>query len=68
MKQKGPENITIAIVGNKIDMIEDEQVNYSTAQDYANKIEAHHFQTSAKQNAGIENLFHEIVQRYIEKE
>lgn len=43
LKQKGPENITIAIVGNKIDKISDEEVNYLTATEYANKMDAHHF-------------------------
>ncbi|CAO1419543.1 unnamed protein product [Diamesa serratosioi] len=54
------QDISIIIVGNKIDMEKDRVVPLEEAVRYAEGQGAKHFQTSAKQNEGIDEIFIEI--------
>ena len=54
------------IVGNKIDLTDDEEVPYNTALEFSNALGAIFKLTSAKDSKGIEDLFDTIAQR-IEK-
>lgn len=49
--------ITLAIAGNKIDLAKDRQVTLETAEEYARGVGAKHYETSAKLNEGIDDLF-----------
>eukprot|EP01017_Pseudomicrothorax_dubius_P024816 TRINITY_DN2637_c0_g2_i1.p1 TRINITY_DN2637_c0_g2~~TRINITY_DN2637_c0_g2_i1.p1 ORF type:complete len:152 (-),score=43.64 TRINITY_DN2637_c0_g2_i1:96-551(-) len=60
LREKGPANMILAIVGNKIDLITEEKVTYQEASEYAKKAGAIFCQTSAKENRGIEALFTKI--------
>lgn len=50
-------DIVLTIVGNKIDLIKDRNVPLEAAESYAESVGAKHFETSAKLNEGIEELF-----------
>jgi len=53
-------DICLAIVGNKIDLERERNVSIEEAEAYAQEVGALHFQTSAKQNQGVEELFLEL--------
>lgn len=53
-------DIVITIVGNKTDLDKDRTVHIDEAQSYAQAVGATFFETSAKQNEGIEELFLEL--------
>ncbi|XP_022094540.1 ras-related protein Rab-22A-like [Acanthaster planci] len=60
LQQHGPENIVIAIAGNKFDMCDLREVETRTAMDYAQDIGAVFIETSAKTAANIKELFIKI--------
>lgn len=49
--------IKLAIAGNKSDLIKDRTVPMETAQEYATQVGAKYFETSAKLNEGVDELF-----------
>lgn len=53
----GEDAICINIVGNKIDLESKREVVNADVVNYASSIGAHHMQTSAKLNQGIDNIF-----------
>lgn len=58
LNNQGPKNITIALVGNKQDLLDEEEVRFEESQSYANSIGAYHYLTSAKTNTGVKELFY----------
>lgn len=50
-------DITLAIAGNKMDLAKDRQVTLETAEEYARGVGAKHYETSAKLNEGVDDLF-----------
>ena len=64
VKECSSQNIIIAIIANKSDLIDLEKVDEGEARNYANKINALYAKTSAKDNIGINNLFLEIAKKY----
>ncbi|XP_042240785.1 ras-related protein Rab-21-like [Homarus americanus] len=59
-------DICLVIAGNKIDMEKERHVSQEEADAYAQEVGALHFQTSAKQNKGVEELFLELTRRMLE--
>jgi GTPase SAR1 family protein len=55
--EKAPENILIAILANKSDLLRLEEVNIEEAKKYADDNNALFIQTSAKEGTGIKELF-----------
>ena len=55
----------IALVGNKLDLYDDQKVDNSTAKELAKKIGAIFQLTSAKNNDGITSLFDNIGKKYL---
>src|SRR3989338_2623941 len=53
----GPEDIVVAIVGNKLDLEDRREVPIEVAQEFADSIGAILFETSAKTNVAIDKLF-----------
>jgi len=53
LKSNGPQDIILAIVGNKIDKYDDEEVTYQIANEYANKVGAILKLVSAKEGKNI---------------
>lgn len=50
-------DITLAIAGNKIDLAKDRQVALDVSEEYARNVGAKHYETSAKLNEGVDDLF-----------
>ncbi|EAS00697.1 small guanosine triphosphatase family Ras family protein (macronuclear) [Tetrahymena thermophila SB210] len=68
LREHGPANITIAVVGNKVDLIDREDVKYDEAKQYANELNAIFQYTSAKENQNIESLFIQIAEKEEQKD
>ena len=60
----GRNDIVIAVVANKSDLYENQNVSKEKGEEYANQIGALFFETSALDHANIEKLFIEIVDHY----
>ena len=58
-------NIVLAIVGNKDDMYENEEVDEEEAKDLATELDAIFQKTSAKESHGVDDLFIKIGKRFI---
>lgn len=67
LKNLSMENIVIGIAGNKSDLIGEEKVSEEDAREYASKIDASFRLTSALNNIGVEELFKELIEKYIDK-
>ena len=66
LKENGEQNPIIAIVGNKSDLYEEEEiVKEEDARKYAKEIDALFNLVSAKNGLGIENLFNDILDAYL---
>ena len=64
IKEYIEENIVLAVVGNKLDLLENEEVNEEEVKEFAKNINALFYQTSAKSSTGIKDLFTGIVLKY----
>ena len=65
-QRKGPKNITLAIVGNKCDLVDQEQVTTSDGEKYARECRALFMKTSAKENVGVSELFENLCDELID--
>ena len=68
LKTYGEKYIVLAVVGNKCDCYEEENVPEKEARQFAKEIGAIFQLTSAKNNIGIKNLFHSVVKSYLDPE
>ena len=64
VKECSSQNIILAIIANKSDLIELEKVDEEAARNYANEVNAIYAKTSAKDNIGVNDLFEEIAKKY----
>ena len=64
VRESSPKETILAIIANKSDLIEKEQVDESMARNYAKEINALFAVTSAKNNSGVDDLFIEIAKKY----
>ena len=60
------QNIVIGLVGNKADRFEDEAVSENDARDFADKIGAVFELTSAQNNTGINEIFEDVGNKYLD--
>ncbi|CAG0890099.1 unnamed protein product [Darwinula stevensoni] len=58
--------VCVCIAGNKADLERDRVVSREEASRYAESVGAKHYDTSAKQNHGIEEMFLDLSQRMVE--
>ena len=65
LKQLGPENIVIAIAGNKCDLEEQREIDTSVAMEYAShlNVDTLFLETSAKNDLNVGDLFRQISKR-----
>lgn len=63
LKQLGPENIVLAVCGNKADQEAERQVSKEEAAAYAHEIGAIFAETSAKVNKGVQDVFMDLSRR-----
>ena len=66
LKKNGDENIVIAIVGNKIDKFYEEEVTENEGREYANSVGAIFQLTSCVKNQGIQELFKQCGEKYLD--
>ena len=66
MKESGEENIIIGLAGNKCDLFQEEAVSEEEAKKFADSIGAIFKLTSCKESVGIDELFEECAQKYVE--
>ena len=64
IKESAPPNIILAVVGNKSDLAKEEEVDEEIARNYAEELGALFFSTSAKNRAGIDDLFLQIAKKH----
>ena len=60
-------NLTIGVTANKSDLYEDAEVTKEEGEDYANKIKASFFESTATDHENVENIFNELTKDYIDK-
>ena len=64
-KENTDESIIFAVVGNKVDLYEQEEVGEEEAKEFANSINAEFFLTSAKNNVRVSDLFINTGKKFI---
>ena len=62
--ETSPKNVMLAIVANKSDLFEIEQVNEDEARKFAKNKNAAFFVVSAKDNNSVNDLFKAVVKKY----
>ena len=66
MRENAPKKIVLAVAANKSDLIDTEQVDEKTGRAFAKEIGAIFKSTSAKNQKGIEELFKDIGNKYLD--
>lgn len=56
-------DLIIALVGNKADLAEERTIAAEEAKEYADELELLYFETSAKENVNVEELFNTIAEK-----
>ena len=65
VKQNGEKYTVLAVVGNKSDLYEEEQVTENEAKEYAKEINALFMLVSAKNGDNVNNLFDDVLRKYL---
>ena len=65
VKENGAKDIILGIAGNKSDLYENEEVPETEAREFATSVNAIYALTSAQNNNGIDKLFEEIGESYL---
>ena len=68
VKESRAEGIIFHIVGNKVDLLEKEEVKRKEVEEYCDSINAEYNFVSAFKNTYIDNLFHILANRFIESD
>ena len=66
LQEFGSKNIILGVAGNKCDMYDKEEVNENEAKQFAEKIGAFFGITSAKNNTGINELFMNAANKFVD--
>ena len=68
VKENGMKDVIIAIVGNKCDLFEEEEVSQEDGKHFGESINAIFKVVSAKEGIGIDKLFNEIIEKFKESQ
>ena len=68
VKENGMKDVIIAIVGNKCDLFEEEEVSQEDGKHFGESINAIFKVVSAKEGIGIDKLFEEIIEKFKESQ
>jgi len=60
LRQSGPENILLLLIGNKVDLENNRQLTYDECNNYATESDLIYIESSAKKNINVEKIFEEI--------
>lgn len=60
LQANGPKDIVLAVVGNKIDRCDEEEVDYAVVKEYASSLGAILKLVSAKEGKNIDDLFNTV--------
>ena len=66
IQENGEKNIVLGIAGNKSDLFEDEAVSENEAREFAASIGAIFGLTSAQNNTGVDELFRDVGNKYLD--
>ena len=66
VKENGEKTVVLGIVGNKSDLYEQEEVSENDAREFAQSIGAIFALTSAKMNTGVDALFEDAGNKYLD--
>lgn len=58
-------NLIIALVGNKADLVDERTIPEDEASSYAQELDLLYFETSAKENINVEELFNTIAEKCV---
>ena len=61
------ENVLFVVIGNKSDLYDEQIVSKEEGKEYANKIKALFYETSATGHECIENVFKDVVNNYVKE-
>ena len=64
LKENITSDIILFLVGNKIDLVEEEEVNIEYVKKFAEKLNIDYFSVSAKKNDGIKEFFTQIAKKH----
>lgn len=67
LQANGPKDIVLAVVGNKIDRCDEEEVDYAHIKEYATGLGAILKLVSAKQGKNIDDLFNTVGQMALKR-
>lgn len=67
ISERGPKEVLIGCVGNKIDLASEEKIDFDTAKSFADYIGGFIQLTSAKENKGISDLFGQICEHVLKE-
>jgi len=65
LKEQGPADMILAVVGNKVDLVSEEQISIEEGTALAKELGAVFKLTSAKENKGINDLFDKITEEIV---
>eukprot|EP00002_Diphylleia_rotans_P032120 TRINITY_DN6719_c0_g2_i1.p1 TRINITY_DN6719_c0_g2~~TRINITY_DN6719_c0_g2_i1.p1 ORF type:complete len:244 (+),score=47.87 TRINITY_DN6719_c0_g2_i1:66-797(+) len=65
LRQNTEDNLVIAIAANKTDMVEQRRVQPKRVQEYSESIRAAVFETSARLNTGVDELFSSVAKQLV---
>ena len=68
LKNNGPEDAIICLVGNKSDLENERQVTYDEAKEFADKMKLDYYEVSAKVGYNVALLFESIANKLVKKE
>ena len=68
LQENGEKCVILGIIGNKSDLYEDEKVDEFIAREFAEKIDASFFLTSARSGDNIDCVFESLVRKYLDPE
>ncbi|VDO78766.1 unnamed protein product [Onchocerca flexuosa] len=67
LKRMLGDDVFLVIIGNKVDLERNRNVDSNEAIEYAKSIDAEHFETSAKDSIGVTQVFDYLVKGLVER-
>jgi small GTP-binding protein len=62
LQEHAPENVYVVLVGNKIDLVAERVITKERAEEFARENSLKYFETSAKENIGVDEAFQSLAE------